>query len=125
MRTSVLLSIKPIFATAIFCGDKKYEFRRTIFKNSDIKKVYVYASSPIGKVIGEFQIKKILSSDPESIWEATQSASGISKIFFDKYFNGKEVAHALEVSHAYYYEKPITLKKMFNIDRPPQSFMYV
>ncbi len=54
MQINVLLSIKPKFAAAIFAGEKQFEFRRAIFKNTNVKKVYVYASKPIGLVIGEF-----------------------------------------------------------------------
>ena len=35
----VLLSIKPEFAEKIFNGTKKYEFRKSIFKNKDVDKV--------------------------------------------------------------------------------------
>ena len=38
---TVLLSIKPEFAEKIFNGTKKFEFRKSIFKNTDVKKVVV------------------------------------------------------------------------------------
>lgn len=60
----VLLSIKPEFAFKIFEGKKKFEFRKVIFKNPNVKTVVVYASSPVQRVIGEFEIDDILSSDP-------------------------------------------------------------
>lgn len=125
MQINVLLSIKPEFATAILAGKKKFEFRRTIFKNTNVKKVYVYASKPIGLVIGEFEIDEIIASDPRSLWKTTKKGSGISKKYFDKYFEGRNVAYALKVSTTHSYEKPMTLMEMFNINRPPQSFMYV
>ncbi len=125
MQINVLLSIKPNFAAAIFSGEKKFEFRRTIFKRSDVKKVYVYASRPIGLVIGEFEIEGIMTSDPVALWKATKRASGISKDYFDRYFDGRDIAHALKVSTAHCYDRPMTLMEMFNICRPPQSFMYV
>jgi len=52
----VLLSIKPKYAEMILSGEKKYEFRRAIFKKPGISKVVIYASSPVSKVIGEFEI---------------------------------------------------------------------
>lgn len=125
MQINVLLSIKPEFAASIFSGKKKFEFRRAIYKDSSVKKVYLYASKPICLVVGEFEVDEIITSDPESLWEATKKASGISKDYFDKYFNGRDVAHALKVGSAQYYEEPMTLREMFNISRPPQSFMYV
>lgn len=121
----VLLSIKPEFASAIFSGEKRFEFRRAIFKDKAVKKVYVYASKPVGLVIGEFEIEEVISEDPDSLWKLTKSASGISKEYFDEYFEGKPVAYAIKVSAVREYSKPATLMELFNINRPPQSFMYV
>lgn len=59
----VVLSIKPEFAFKIFDGTKKFEFRKSIFKNVKIKSVIVYASSPIQQVIGEFEIDEVLNYD--------------------------------------------------------------
>lgn len=125
MQISVLLSIRPKFVASIFSGDKKFEFRKSIFKNDNVKKAYVYASRPVGLVVGEFEIEEIITSDPESLWKETMKQAGISKEYFDNYFDGRHVAHALRVGVANYYKKPKTLKEMFNINRPPQSFMYI
>lgn len=121
----VLLSIKPRFASAIFSGEKQFEFRRAIFKNKNVKKVYVYASKPIGLVIGEFEIEEVIAEEPNSLWNITKSASGISKKYFDEYFEGKQIAYAIKVSGTQEYASPVTLMELFNINRPPQSFMYV
>jgi predicted transcriptional regulator len=121
----VLLSIKPRFASAIFSGEKQFEFRRAIFKDKNVRKVYVYASKPIGLVIGEFEIEEVITEEPNSLWNITKSASGISKKYFDEYFEGKQIAYAIKVSGVQEYAKPVTLMKLFNINRPPQSFMYV
>ena len=125
MPINVLLSIKPKFAVAIFSGEKKYEFRRKIFKNTNVKKIYVYASRPIGLVIGEFEIDEIITAEPELLWKATKEAAGIRKEYFDRYFDGRDSAYAIRVSTTNYYKKPMTLMEMFNINRPPQSFMYI
>lgn len=121
----VLLSIKPRFASAIFSGEKQFEFRRAIFKNKNVKKVYVYACKPIGLVIGEFEIEEVIAEEPNSLWNITKSASGISKKYFDEYFEGKQIAYAIKVSGTQEYASPVTLMELFNINRPPQSFMYV
>lgn len=67
----VLLSIKPEFADKIFEGTKRFEFRRAIFKNTNVKKVVVYASSPVQKVIGEFEIDFIFKNRLEELWSET------------------------------------------------------
>jgi predicted transcriptional regulator len=57
----VVLSIKPEFAFKIFEGTKKFEFRKSIFKNENIKTIIVYASSPVQQVIGEFDFDEVLN----------------------------------------------------------------
>ncbi|NCP84236.1 MAG: hypothetical protein GW809_04745 [Bacteroidetes bacterium] len=120
----VLLSIKPEFAFKIFEGIKKFEFRKVIFKNPNIKTVVVYASSPVKQVIGEFEIDDILSSAPSAIWEMTKMDSGISEDFFFEYFATKEIAHAIKIKSTKRYTKPLNLKEDFNVF-PPQSYVYL
>jgi len=120
----VLLSIKPEYAEKILSGEKKYEFRRTMFKNPTIKKVVIYASSPIQKVIGEFDIDCVLSLRLEELWNETHQHSGIEKGFYDQYFEGKDVGHAIKVKKVKRYKSSQDLKH-YNIKYPPQSFMYL
>jgi len=125
MSTKVLLSIKPEFADAIFSGKKKYEYRKAKFKKENIVKVFVYSSSPVCKVIGEFVPSSIISSTPKELWTSTKRHSGISKLYFDEYFGDRALGHAIKVGSFKRYSFPKSLKDMFDISRPPQSFQYV
>ena len=120
----VLLSIKPEFANKIFDGEKKYEFRRAIFKRDDIDTVVVYASAPISKIIGEFEIESVCEDEIFSLWGKTKHSSGISKEYFLKYFDGKENGYAIKVKSHVKYEEPVSLAERYGV-KPPQSFMYV
>jgi len=120
----VILSIKPEFANKIFDGSKKFEFRKSIFKKANITTVIVYASSPIQKVIGEFEIKQVLHENIEKLWELTADYSGISKEYFLDYFNNKNEGYAIEISHVKQYDSPKNLKEDFDL-LPPQSFAYL
>jgi predicted transcriptional regulator len=120
----VLLSIKPEFAEKIFNGTKKYEFRRSVFKNPNIKTIVVYASSPVQKVIGEFEIESILNFDLKTLWELTKDSAGISKQFFFDYFDNKDNGFAIKIKNTTKYGKSLCLKNDFNAS-PPQSFMYL
>lgn len=120
----VLLSIKPEYAFKIFDGTKKFEFRKVIFKNPNIKTVIVYASSPVQKVIGEFEIDDIFSFDPDSLWKKTKKYSGISEDFFYQYFADREIAHAIKIKKTKKYKKPLCIKEDFNVI-PPQSYVYL
>jgi predicted transcriptional regulator len=120
----VVLSIKPEFANKIFDGSKKFEFRKSIFKNKEVKSIIVYASSPVQKVIGEFEIGVIYHQDLETLWSTTKDYSGISKEYFDKYFLNKERGFAIQIKKMKKYRKEKCLKKDFNL-HPPQSFAYI
>ena len=121
---AVLLSIKPEFAHKIFEGSKKYEFRKQVFKDLSVKKVIVYSSSPEQKVIGEFEIETILDDTPDKIWIRTRLYSGISREFFESYFEGRDKAYAIKVASTKRYSKHKSLAD-FNIHAAPQSFAYV
>lgn len=120
----VLLSIKPEFADKIFDGTKLFEFRRAIFKNTDVKKVIVYASSPVQKVIGEFEIDFILKNRLEELWNETHQFSGITREYFFQYFSNKEEGFAIKIKNQRKYKQPKSLKEDYNL-LPPQSFLYL
>jgi predicted transcriptional regulator len=120
----VLLSIKPEFAEKIFQGTKQFEFRRTIFKNKDIKTVVVYASSPVQKVIGEFEIGSIIKEDLASLWQQTKRKAGIEEAYFYDYFVDKAEGYAIQVKSAKRYKEPLSLQKDYGL-APPQSFLYL
>jgi len=120
----VLLSIKPEFADKIFNGSKKFEFRRVIFKNPNVKKVIVYASSPVQKVIGEFEIDEIISHAPTDLWHKTKKHSGISENYFFEYFADKKKGFAIKIKSPVKYENPKCIKAHFKV-APPQSFLYL
>ncbi len=120
----IILSIKPEFANKIFEGTKKYEFRRVIFKNPNVKKVVVYSSSPVKKIIGEFEIEKIISHELETLWNKTKRHSGISKSFFLEYFGEKEYGFAIKIKNTKLYRKPKCIREDYNLF-PPQSFLYL
>ena len=95
-----------------------------IFKNPLIKKIIVYASAPISKVIGEFDIEEVISDEPELLWEDTKKFSGISKSYFEEYFEGKDVGFAIKVKRTRMYRKPKCIYETYGV-RPPQSFAYI
>jgi len=120
----VLLSVKPEFADKIFDGRKKYEYRRVIFKNKDVKKVVVYVSSPISKVIGEFDIGEIMFDDLNDLWNKTKNYAGVSKEYFFDYFANKNNGYAIKIKNYSRYESPRRLQSKYGV-LPPQSFLYL
>jgi predicted transcriptional regulator len=120
----VLLSIKPEFAFKIFEGNKRYEFRKAIFKREGITKVIVYASAPISKVIGEFDIAEIIHDELERLWQETNRYAGIDEDYFYQYFAKRETGYAIKICQARLYEDELCIRQHFGLT-PPQSFAYV
>lgn len=119
----VVLSIKPEFAEKIFEGTKKFEFRKSIFKNRNVETIIVYASSPVQKVIGEFDIEHIINDKLEELWELTHTHAGITEEYFYEYFQDKDSGFAIKIKEFRKYKIPKDLKEDFNL-LPPQSFSY-
>ena len=120
---SVILSIQPKFADKIFEKTKKYEYRKVIF-STNIKKVYVYSSSPVCKIIGYFIIDEIVQGSPSTVWRKTSKDSGITREYFDDYFEGHDTAFAIKIKSVKQFKTPINPKNIINNFRPPQNFMY-
>ena len=121
----VLLSIKPEFAESILDGTKGFEFRKAIFKRSGIEKVVIYATMPVGKVIGEFDIDSVLVMEPQQLWHETSDAAGITQHFFDAYFMGRSKGFAIKVKNPRRYKTPYDLKNIVSNGVAPQSYLYL
>lgn len=121
----VLLSIKPEFADLIFTKEKQYEFRRVIFKSPNVRRVVVYSSSPVQKVVGEFEIERVLTKSVNALWRTTRERAGINRAYYRSYFAGKEIGHAIKITSVKKYKHPQCLKSEYGIEHPPQSFIYL
>ena len=120
----ILLSVKPEYAQKIFNGEKRYEFRRTIFKRGGIQTVIVYVSHPIRKIVGEFYIEEVISDKLDILWNNTKEHAGISERAYLQYFNGKNIGHAMKIKSVKKYNKPFCIKEHWGL-LPPQSFIYI
>ncbi len=118
-----LLSIRPQYTKLIFAGQKRFEYRRTIFKQP-ISSVVVYASAPVSMVIGEFEVTGVFHDHIDALWDSTSSHGGVSKQFFYSYFSGKEQGYAIGIGNTTLYRVPKGLQQEYGV-RPPQSFLYL
>lgn len=121
----VLLSIKPEFVEKILSGEKKYEFRKKLFKRQSVKTIVIYATMPIGKVVGEFDIDHVISDEPNLVWEKTKKYAGVSKSFYDEYFKEKSLAFAIAVGKVTLYDEPKSLNYFGKNIVAPQSYRYL
>ena len=120
-----LLSIKPKYVEAIMRGDKKYEFRKSIFKHRNVAKVYIYSTAPVQKVVGTFRIGRIIEDHPERLWNQLCGFSGLDDKEFFNYFKDSERGFAIEIESLEKFKEPIDPWKSAPRFVPPQSFCYI
>ena len=126
--TPLLFSLKPRYAELVFDGLKKFELRRrglTLMRGRD---VFVYVTSPVGKLRGGFRVGEVWTGTPEGIWEVVANTACIEKPDFDAYYAGRSIAYALEITEVWEYLDPVglnELRDMFQNFVPPQSWRYV
>ncbi len=132
----IVLAIKPEYASLIFEGKKKVEIRKKLpkeislhhdgwipLKASDMM-IYLYESSPVGKVTGFINVDGVFRADAYQLWGEIGSRTGILWEDFVKYLGigssmDKKI-FALRISIVVKFDKPLKLTC-----RPPQNFMYL
>lgn len=119
-----LLSIHPQFARAIFAGRKTVEFRRSRLPG-DITTVIVYATQPVGLVLGWFTVAGVSESTPDGLWRRFRSRGTISRRAYFEYFDGARRAFGIEIDEPTRLERPLRLEEFLPGLRPPQSFQYL
>lgn len=121
----VLLSIKPKYAEAILRGEKKYEFRKTRFKRTDIEKILIYSSSPVKRIVASFEAGEIVEGEPKKLWDELSFDAGINETEFFKYYKDKDKGFAIKITNLQHFEEPIDPKELRSDFVPPQSFCYM
>ena len=121
---NLIISIHPHYAQMILNGSKRYEYRKSIPQRHDIQRVYIYATKPICRIVGEFRLNGIVADSPQKVWAATARHGGITEAFFNDYFKGRDKAYALKIGKVIKYSEPIDPKKVIADFTAPQNFMY-
>ena len=119
----IIVSINPEHVKNIINGTKKFEYRTKAAK-TDVNKIIIYETTPIKKVVAEAEIVEVLMMKPEDLWIETKEQSGITKSFYDAYFQNRDVAYAYKLGKVKVYEEPKSLEE-FGLRYAPQSFAYV
>lgn len=120
---NIVISINPEHVKNIINGTKKYEYRTKVAKG-DVKKIIIYETAPVKKIVAEAEILEVLMMKPDELWDKTKDQSGISKQFFDSYFVNRDIAYAYRLGEIKVYKEPKLLSD-FGLKCAPQSFAYV
>ena len=124
----LLLSLKPYYANLIFAGRKKAELRRRIASGIEGRDAFIYVSSPVKQLRGGFRLGHVWQDSSEEVWNEVSELAGVDKRGFDAYYEGREIAYALQVTDVWEYENPVDLDKLRNLFSNfsvPQSWRFV
>lgn len=119
-----LLSIHPRYADEILAGRKRVEFRRRPLPR-DVTQVVIYATAPVARVVGAFQVEAIDSTTPSEAWQQYHQVGGIEQEAFDAYYDGTDTAHVIRIREVEPAKTPFALSEVDESLRPPQSFTYL
>ena len=119
----MLLSINPEHVQNILQGNKTYEFRKKLCKKK-VDKIVIYATCPVKQIVGEAEVLDVIEMEKEELWKLTRRQSGITKTFFDQYYEGRENAVAYKLGAVIKYAKPQSLADI-GVKMAPQSYMYL
>ena len=120
----IILSIKPEYVNQIRIGNKKYEFRKMIFRNQSIQNVFIYETAPTKKIVGFFEYSGYIKNTPAKLWEQLKEYAGINECSYNSYFNNSDIGYAIVIQNMKFYKTMIdpfnSIKNFF----PPQSYFY-
>ncbi|NYD85757.1 putative transcriptional regulator [Cellulomonas oligotrophica] len=119
-----MMSIRPPFADAILEGTKLVEFRKRRLA-PDVTTVLIYATLPVGRVVGVFEIAGYDVGSPTAVWERHKSHAGIGRAGYRDYYRGSNQAVGLLVRDARRLSRSIALADLDPTLPVPQSFLYL
>ena len=122
--TGVLLSIRPEYVRAILIGRKKFEFRRSLPRRLG-GRIYIYATSPIRRIVASFEVEEVVTDNPVALWRITRHLSGLDESRFFDYFKGEETGYALQIGSLVVFDSPVNPENLDGRFVPPQSFCYL
>ena len=127
-ETDAIISIHPRYAHAILEGLKTIELRRRIPAISIGTRLWIYATRPVGAVIGAAIVERIVRGDPEEIWVEFGHQAAIARPDFDAYFAGANEAVGLVLAEVQRNPSRVEMAQLKTLrDRfhPPQVIMWI
>jgi type I restriction enzyme, S subunit len=121
----VLLSIKSEYVKQIKMERKKFEFRKKVFSKRTVKRVFIYETSPVKKVVGFFTIDDVIEDAPINLWKISEGHAGINYDDYMDYFDGNDIGYAIKIGKIEFFDDPMELTDLLPNGVPPQSFCYL
>ena len=117
---NLIISIKPKFVQKILSGEKKYEFRRRIYRQK-VDKIYIYQTLPEQGIVAYFTPGEIIKDTPQNLWERFSEVSGTTEDHLLSYLHDLNEAYAIEITDLKIYDTPFIPEDI----KAPQSYKYI
>jgi predicted transcriptional regulator len=124
----VLLSIRPKYAEKLFNGTKRVELRRVKPKLKEGDMVFVYVSSPVKELKGQFEVEKVVEKPIDELWIQVRQDAGISRAEFYEYYSGADRGCGIYLRALRSIRNPISLgslRELWEHFHPPRSYRYL
>jgi predicted transcriptional regulator len=125
---SILLSLKPRFASAILLGTKTAEVRRQRAVADPGTQVVIYASAPMMAVVGTAVVVVVDYSSKSELWERHKGDLALTEHEFETYLDGSSNGCVLLLEQVKELASPILLAELraeVKTFQPPQSYRFV
>lgn len=122
--TVALLAIHPRFANAILEETKRVEFRKVAFRRP-VTHVVMYATSPIQRIVGIFEVLGTEWASPHVLWRRFGDVAGLERAEFLAYYRSNAKGVAMRIGAVHRLDVALALSRVHRPANVPQSFRYL
>jgi predicted transcriptional regulator len=127
-KRSMLLSVRPEYASRILSGEKTVELRRRFPMSEAIgATAFIYSSSPVRAVLCKATISDVKNLALTTLWRRHGATACISRKDFHDYFSGLDRGYAVLLKDVVALDSAVTAAELERLIDfvPPQSFRYL
>lgn len=103
---TLVLSMKPKFASKLLAGEKTVELQRILplrIKAGDL--LLIYSTAPDTSFVGFCRVTQVLQDSPEALWPKVERSAGVTRAEYCRYFGEASRTVGIEI------EQPVRLLK--------------
>lgn len=123
--SQAIISLKPRYAKLVVTGDKTVELRTRLVRLKPGTLIWIYATLPMGRIVGVAEIESVVHAPPAQIWRRYGENICIDKKDFDSYIGKKDRVSALVLRSPKELEDFMTLdwiRRSVHAFQPPQFY---
>ena len=120
----VVMSVPPSLRRSDHGRPQKVEFRKRPLAG-DVTVVWVYATAPVQRVVGYFEVGATFIATPTDLWREFADVGCIDRGDFDRYYAGSSIGAGIRIRNVIRLDVPAPISELLPSGVPPQSFTYV